>query len=51
MISTEISLLLDIKVNNSEKKYLNGDLTIDWNKIADLLPDSGGILVNRLRFV
>lgn len=45
MISKEISTILEIKLNSSENKYLNDDLTLDWNKISVILPSSGKSLI------
>lgn len=41
MISKEISELLNISSDISETKYLQLDLTFDWNKIDELFTESG----------
>lgn len=46
MVGDRIKILFEIVPCNSSNKYVNNDLTFDWDKIDILLSDLGELFVN-----
>lgn len=46
MISDRIKILLEIIPRKSSNKYVNDDMTFDWDEIEILLSDLGELFVN-----